>query len=65
MSSATQDRVRRRQHDAELADADALGLHREIEVEQHRIVGNLETLDVEVMLGEAARRNRRRDRRRA
>ena len=49
------DRVRRRQHDAELADPDALGLHREVEVEQHRIVGDLEALDVEMMLGEADR----------
>ena len=47
------DRIVRRQHDSELADADALGLHREIEVEQHRVVGELEALDVEVMLGEA------------
>ena len=49
------DRIAGRQHDAELADADALGLHREVEVEQHRIVGELEALDVEVMLGEAHR----------
>ena len=46
------DRVRRRQHDAELADADALGLHGDVEVEQHRVVGDLEALDVEVVLGE-------------
>src|SRR6185312_16485689 len=43
------------QHDAELADADPLGLHREVEVEQHRIVRELEALDVEVMLGEGNR----------
>ena len=49
------DRIAGRQDDAELADADALGLHREVEVEQHRIVGELEALDVEVMLGEAHR----------
>ncbi len=49
------DRVRRRQHDAELSDPDALGLHREVEIEQHRIVRELETLDVEVMLGERHR----------
>jgi hypothetical protein len=49
------DRVRGRQHDAELADADALGLHREIEIEQHRVVGQLEAFDVEMMLGEADR----------
>ncbi len=29
------DRVGRRQDDAELTDADALGLHREVEIEQH------------------------------
>ena len=55
MSSATRIGIAGRQHDAELADADALGLHREVEVEQHRIVGELEALDVEVMLGEADR----------
>ena len=49
------DRIGRRQHDAELPDADALGLHGEVEVEQHGIVGELEALDVEVMLGEAHR----------
>ena len=49
------DRVGRRQHDAELADADALGLHGDVEVEQHGVVGDLEALDVEVMLGEADR----------
>ena len=43
------------QHDAELADADALGLHGEVEIEQHRVVGELEAFDVEVMLGEADR----------
>jgi hypothetical protein len=49
------DRVRRGQHDPQLADADALGLHREVKVEQHRVVGQLETLDVEMVLGEADR----------
>jgi len=49
------DRVRRRQHDAELADLDALGLHGDVEVEQHRVVGDLEALDVEVVLGEGDR----------
>ena len=49
------DRVGGRQHDAELADPDALGLHGEVEIEQHRIVRELEALDVEVMLGEAHR----------
>jgi hypothetical protein len=49
------DRVRGRQHDAELADADALRLHRRPEVEQHRVVRELEPLDVEVVLGEADR----------
>lgn len=49
------DRVVSRQHDAELADTDAFRLHADVEVEQHRIVGQLEPLDVEVMLGEADR----------
>ena len=49
------DRVGGRQHDAELADADALGLHGDVEVEQHRVVGDLEALDVEVVLGEGDR----------
>jgi hypothetical protein len=49
------DRVGRRQHDTELADADALGLHREVEIQQHGVVGKLEALDVEVMLGKAHR----------
>ena len=49
------DRVGRRQHDAELADADALGLHGDVEVEQDGIVRDLEALDVEVVLGEADR----------
>ena len=49
------DRVGRRQHDAELADADALGLHREVQIEQHRVVGDLEPLDVEMVFGEADR----------
>ena len=34
---------------------DPLGLHRDEEVEQHRVVRELEALDVEVMLGEADR----------
>jgi hypothetical protein len=49
------DRVGGRQHDTELTDADALGLHREVEIQQYGIVGNLKALDVEVMLGEAHR----------
>ncbi len=49
------DRVARRQHDAELTDAQAPGLHRDEEVEQHGVVRELEALDVEVMLGEADR----------
>ena len=49
------DRVGRRQHDAELADADALGLHGDVEVEQDGVVGDLEALDVEVVLGEGDR----------
>ena len=53
MSSAT--RVGGGQDDAELADANALGLHREVEIEEHRVVRKLEALDVEVMLG---KRNR-------
>ena len=44
-----------RQHDTQLTDAQALGLHPDIEVEQHRVVGHLEALGVEVMLGEADR----------
>ena len=47
------DRVGGRQHDTELTDADALGLHRKVEVQQHGVVGKLEPLDVEVMLGKA------------
>ena len=47
------DRVCRRQHDAELADPDAPGLHREVEIEQHRVLGDLESFDMEMMLGEA------------
>src|SRR5471032_2577484 len=49
------DRIGGRQHDAELPHANALGLHREVEVEQHRIVRELEALDVEVVLGEGNR----------
>ena len=49
------DRVRRRQHDAELAHADALGLHGDVEVEQDGVVGDLEALDVEMVLGEGDR----------
>jgi hypothetical protein len=33
------DRIVGRQHDSELADAQPLGLHPDIEVEQHRVVG--------------------------
>ena len=49
------DRVLGGQHDAELADPDALGLHPDEEVEQHGIGRQLEALDVEVVLGEADR----------
>ena len=49
------DRVLGGQHDAELADADALGLHRDVEVEQDGVGGELEALDVEVVLGEGDR----------
>jgi hypothetical protein len=49
------DRIVGGQHDAELTDADALGLHGDVEIEQHRVVGELEALDVEVVLGEADR----------
>ena len=48
-------RIVGRQHDAQLADAHALGLHPDVEVEQHRVVGHLEAFGVEVMLGEADR----------
>ena len=48
-------RVLRRQHDAELADADALRLHRDVEVEQHGVVREFEPLDVEVVLRERDR----------
>jgi hypothetical protein len=41
----------RRQHDAELPDADPLGLHGDEEIEQHRVVGDLEAFDVEVPSG--------------
>ena len=47
------DRIGGRQHDAELAHLDALGLHGDEEVEQDGVVGDLEALDVEVVLGEA------------
>jgi hypothetical protein len=49
------DRVVRGQDDAELPDAEALGLHADEEVEQHGVVRELEALDVEVVLGEAHR----------
>ena len=49
------DRIGRGQHDAQLADADPFRLHGEIQIEQHRVVGNLEALDVEMMFGEADR----------
>jgi hypothetical protein len=49
------DRVLRRQHDAELTDAQPLGLHADEEIQQDRVVGQLEALDVKVMLGEADR----------
>ena len=48
-------RIVGRQHDSELSDAQAPGLHPDIEVEQDRVVGNLEAFGVEVMLGEADR----------
>jgi hypothetical protein len=49
------DRVGGRQYDAELAHADALGLHGDVEIEQDGVVGDLETLDVEMVLGEGDR----------
>ena len=55
MSSATRIGFAAGKHDAELADADALRLHRDVEVEQHRVVGQLEAFDVKMMLGEADR----------
>ena len=45
------DRVVRRQRDAELPDADPLGLHGDEEIEQYRILGDLEAFDVEVPSG--------------
>ena len=48
-------RILRRQHDPELADAQPLGLHRDVQVEQHGIVRQLEAFDVKVMLGETDR----------
>ncbi len=48
-------RILRRQHDAELADAQPLGLHRDVQVEQHGIVRQLEAFDVKMMLGETDR----------
>jgi hypothetical protein len=47
------DGVGGRQHDAELTHLDALRLHGDVEIEQHRIVGDLEALDMEMVLGEA------------
>ena len=55
MSSATRIGFFAGKHDAELADAQAPRLHRDEEVEQDRVVRELEALDVEVMLGEADR----------
>ena len=49
------DRVAGREHDAELAHADALRLQADEQIEEHRIVRQLEALDVEVVLGEADR----------
>jgi len=46
------ERIARRQHDAELADPHALRPHRDVEIEEHRVVRDLEPLDVEVVLGE-------------
>ena len=48
-------RILRRQHEAELPDADPFGLHRQVEVEHDRVGRDLEALDVEVVLGEADR----------
>jgi hypothetical protein len=48
-------RVVGRQHDAELADANALGLHGDEQVEEHGVVGHLEAFDVKMVLGEAHR----------
>src|SRR5687768_9786958 len=49
------DRGLRRQHDAELAYPDAVRLHGDEQVQQHRIVRQLGALHVEVVLGEADR----------
>ena len=49
------DRVGGGQHDPELPDPDALRLHREIQVEQNRVLRHLEAFDVEMMLGETDR----------
>ena len=49
------DGVLGRQHDAELPHSDPLGLHPHEEVEQDGVVGYLEALDVEVVLGERDR----------
>ena len=49
------DRIPRRQHDAQLADPYVLRLHADEQVEQHRVVRELEAFDVEVVLGEADR----------
>ena len=48
-------RILRRQHDPELADAQPLGLHRDVQIEQHGIVRQLESFDVKMMLGETDR----------
>ena len=47
------DRVLGGEHDAKLPDPDALGPHADEEVEQHRVVGELEALQVKMVLGKA------------
>ncbi len=49
------DRVLCRQDYTELPDANAPGLHRDVEVEHHGIVRELHALDLKMMLGEADR----------
>ena len=49
------DRIVGRQHYTQLTHAQPFGLHPDVQIEQHGVVRNLETLDVKVMLGEADR----------
>ena len=48
-------RIIRRQDDPELSDPNPLGLHPDVEIEQHRVIRDLETLGVKMMLGERDR----------